>query len=221
MISSGAERNGLFEDLTSKTAGFYHLGNFDSAQVLNLDRFYYVAGWEEMETEKALCSVQLSADDREIEVSEKWLAPKYFEEYSNDEKRARISEAIFKDYGKPEPGQHFWADFYFEAGLNKIPMFTQISGDYLLKIKTESRKLEVYGFVIDSDQTIVDFQSSVIEMDLTNKKLRERIEKCGVKVWHILLGSTKPMKIRWIIFDGQSGEILTHSMKFWMYKKLR
>ena len=55
------ERNGLLENLTSKTAGFYHLGNFDSAQVLNTDRFYYVAGWEEIETEKALCSVHLSA----------------------------------------------------------------------------------------------------------------------------------------------------------------
>jgi hypothetical protein len=211
VLSASTERNGLLENLTSKTAGFYHLGNFDSAQVLNTDRFYYVAGWEEVETEKALCSVHLSAQDRKIEASEKWLAPKYFEEYSNEEKRATISEAIFKDYGKPEPSQHFWADFYFEGGLNKIPMFTQISGDYLLKIKTDTRKLEVYNFVIDSDQSIVDFQSSVIEMDLSNKKLRERIEKTGLKVWHILLGSTKPMQIRWVILDGETGEIFTHS----------
>ena len=214
VISSSAERNGFLEDLTSKTTGVYFDGVLDTTRVLNSDRFYYVISWEEMETEKTLNSLKVSSGNREIQASNKWLAPKYFAEYTRDEKRAMISEAVFKDYGQQQPDVNFWADFYFEEGLNKIPAFTQISGSKLLKGNQESRVLEIYGYVIDSDQKIVDFRSSVVEMDLTNKKLRERLEKSGVKVWQILLGSTKPMKIRWIVLDGQSGEIMTHSMAF-------
>jgi hypothetical protein len=214
VVSPSTERNGFLEDLTSKTGGIYFDGTFDAARVLNSDRIYYVVSWDEVETEKTLNSLKVSAENKEIHASNKWLAPKYFEEYSRDEKRAMISEAVFKDYGQEQAGVNFWADFYFEEGLNKIPVFTQIAGNRVLKGNPESRVLEVYGYVIDSDQKIVDFRSSVVEMDLTNEKLRERLEKSGVKVWQILLGSTKPMKIRWIILDGHSGEIMTHSMAF-------
>jgi hypothetical protein len=211
VLSFAPERNGFLDDLTSKTGGSYHLGNFDPAQVLNTDRFYYIAGWEDVATEKALCSIHFSSHNRKIETTGKWLAPKNHTDYSVEEKRAKIAEAIFKDYKKADPSHQFWADFYFEGGLNKVPMFVQISGDYLLRTKSDSRKLEIYNFVIDADQSIVDLQSSVIELDLKNKKLRERIENAGLKVWHVLLGSTKPMEVRWVILDDQSGEIFTHS----------
>jgi hypothetical protein len=210
--SMGTGRNGFVEDLTSKTGGVYFEGSFDIDRTLNSDRFYYVAGWEDGGMEKSLNSLKVSAEGREIEAAHKWLIPKYFEEYTRDEKKTMISEAIFKDYGTPQPEVNFWADFYFEEGLNKVPVFTQISGNALLKDKSDSRKLEVYGFVIDSDQKVVDYRSSTIEMDLRNDKLHERLEKSGIKVWQVLLGSTKPMKIRWIVLDGQSGEVITHSM---------
>ncbi len=213
-FSLGPERNGFLEDLTSKTAGVYFEGAFDAARALNSDRFYYIAGWEEeVETDKALNTLKVSAEGHEIKAPHKWLISKFFEEYTRDERRAMIAEAIFKDYGTEHPEISFWADYYFEEGLNKIPVFTQISGDALLKSKNESSVLEVYGYVIDSDQNVVDFRSSLVEMDLSNKKLRERLEKSGVKVWQILLGSTKPMKIRWIVLN-QSGEVITHSMVF-------
>ncbi|HSE40342.1 MAG TPA: hypothetical protein VLH08_06205 [Acidobacteriota bacterium] len=211
-VSNSEERNGFLEEITSKTGGVYFTRNFDVDRVLNTDRFYYVAGWEEGESDKTLNSLKVIAEGREIQAPHKWLIPKYFEEYTPEEKKSMISEAIFKDYGTPSANINFWADFYFEEGLNKIPVFTQISGDTLLKGSHDSSVLEVYGYVLDSDQRIVDFRTSVVEMDLTNKKLRERLQKSGLKVWQVLLGSTKPMKIRWIVLDSQTGEVFTHSM---------
>jgi hypothetical protein len=212
-VSPDENKNGLYENLVSKTAGVYYQGNFDPVQVLNTDRVYYIAGWaSNIEVEKALNSLKIGAGERSISSSEKWMEPKPSHEYTNDEKQTSIAEAIFKDYSQPSETEHFWVDFYFEDGQNKIPVFAQVSGHSILQNKAESKTLEFYGYVLDADQSIIDSFSSIVEIDLKNDKLKERLQKTGLKVWNVLQGNQKPMLVRWIIIDSEIGRVVTHSM---------
>lgn len=210
-------KHGFFEDLTQKTGGIYVQKGGSSAafvdEAVSLDHVFYVVGWndEEIRAISELCSVKLeTAGEKKLSVTEKWLAPKPFAEYTVPERKAHIAQAIYKDYNQPSAGQRFWADFYFDEDLSKIPCFAQISGSEILKGGKPEFALEFYGFAL-SDESVVDFFSVPMKLDLQNSKLKESLSKSGMKTWNVLFGNGAEFMIRFIVINSQTGETITQS----------
>jgi hypothetical protein len=217
VFQSGAKEYGFLKDLAKKTAGYYFYSAEPAAsldQTLASDQNFYVVGWQPNLAElKHLNSVELHVKDREISGPEKWLAREAFADYTPLEKKMLVDLAIYKDYGTAA-GSHFWTDFIFESGIAKIVSFVQMEGEGILVNKTpEGREsYELYSFSLNQDESVSDFNTNILELDLKNKNLVERLNKSGIKIWNILLGGESTSTVRCVLVHTQTGDTLSRSV---------
>lgn len=215
-LSPGAQEYSFFKNLTTVTGGFY-LRNSDelpaaSDRILDLHAKYYIIGFDGKREKqfRELHSLKLETAQKALRTSSSWVPPRSFDQYSPLERRLHVSEAEYKDFLKPEPGQKFWADSVFQRGP-RVALFSQIPGAWILKHDVDQYSLEAYGFLLGEDGRIVDYSLIPVRFDLKNKQLRERLNKAGVKVWSMILGGKGPGTVRWVLVDSQFGDTTTWS----------
>ncbi len=215
VFDPAAQDNNFLKDLAEKSKGAYKkMQEFASAipLILTSDQSFYVVGWEGNieKTFHELHTVELKALDAEIDAPLRWLAPKPVSDYSPLEKKAHVAEAIYKTFQTSD--QHrFWSDIILDDGFNRVLTFTEVIGDTLLKTKLKELQIEFYGFAIEPDGTIVDFYNVPISLDLTNPKLKEKLDKAGLKVWNVLFAGRGPVIVRTVVLNTETGETITHS----------
>jgi hypothetical protein len=214
VFNPSTEDNGFIKDLTEKTQGSYHkLQDFSSAvtQILDSDKTFYVLGWK-AEHEKnfhELHPINIKAGASKIEAPTRWLALKPVTEYTPLEMKAHLAQALYKRFGE-EDSYRFWSDIILDDGVNRVSSFTEIPGQHLLNTKSRQLKLQFYGYAMEQDQ-IVDFYSTPISMDLTNPKLKERLQKAGLKVWNVLFAGHGPVTVRTIVLNTETGQTISHT----------
>jgi hypothetical protein len=218
IFHSGVKEHGFLKDLSEKTSGTYFHQAADPVaqidQVLATDRNYYVIDWQpNLSSLKHLNAVNLEVSGRKISSPLKWLAPKPYVEFTPLEKKIRLASAIYTDYGK-DTGAHFWTDFLLEDGVSKIVSFIQLDGAEILKNRTaeDLDSYELVDFAVNQDESITDFSTNIVELDLKNKKLVERLTKSGIKAWSVLLGNQETSTVRSVVIHTQTGEVLSRSV---------
>ena len=207
--------NAFLKDLVQKTKGLYRkIQEFPSSieQILAIDKMFYVVGWQGQLQEGfyELQRIELRAQKSELQAPGRWLAPKALSEYTLMEKRMRLSQAVYKNYGSPD-SYRFWSDIIFDEGFNRISSFTQVPGEYVLKQNSPKLEFVFYGFILEEDGTLLDFSTTPISLDLTNEKLIDRLRKSGLKIWNVLFAAQKPVNLRTIVWNNITGEAVTHS----------
>ena len=214
----GPEEHGLFKNLASRTNGNFIPAEPDVntaiEKILSADKTYYVVKAEtSSEKMKDLNNVRLEVHGKDVTTSSKWLVPKNPANYTSLEKKAKIAESIYKNYGQSPAGYRFWSDFVLDQNSSRIPSFVQIDGSVLLKNKAEFVDLEFYGFSVDRNGAVLDCAYFVFSLDLTNKSLQEKLKSSGVKIWNVLLGNMEPATINWTILNLQTNQMLDQSVQ--------
>ncbi|MCI0414369.1 hypothetical protein L0222_16455, partial [bacterium] len=209
---------GLFKNLAERTKGNFFVSPTDVNglidQILSSDRTYYVVKADAATDKiKDLNNVKLEVQGKEVTVSPKWLIPKTPANFTALEKKAKIAESIYKNYGKPPANYRFWADFLLDQNSSRIPAFVQIDGPSLLQNKAELVDLEFYAFSIDKNGSVLDYSYFVFSLDLTNKSLQDKLRTTGVKIWNVLLGNLQPTTIHWNIVNLQTNEMMGQSVQ--------
>jgi hypothetical protein len=218
VFHTGSEEHGLFKNLAARTNGDFLPSQADIPaaveKILSSDRTYYVVKAETSEEKmKDLNNVRLEVQGKEITTSSKWLVPKNPANYTSLEKKAKIAEGIYKNYGRAPAGYRFWSDFMLDQNSSRIPSFVQIDGPVLLQNKAEFLDLEFYGFSVDRNGAVLDSAYFVFSLDLTNKNLHEKLKSSGVKIWSVLLGNMEPATVNWTILNLQTNEMLDQSVQ--------
>jgi hypothetical protein len=218
IFHKGPEEHGVFKNLATRTNGNF-IGpaadlNATIDQILASDKnFYVIKADAPTEKMKDLNDVNLEVQGKEVEVASKWLIPKTPSNYTSLEKKAKISEMIYKTYNPAPASYRFWSDFLLEPDGSRIPSFVQIDGPFLLQNKAEMLDLEFYGFTTDKDGEVVDSTYFVFSIDLTNKGLQEKLRSSGVKIWNVLLGNLEPATVHWTIVNLETSEMLDQSVE--------
>ena len=212
-VNSSAEENGFLKSLSEKTGAKYYQQAVAVDEVLSAEQKFYVVEWQDIKRKdwKALSSVKISAASHKISAPAKWFVPRRPAEQSAEERRLHIAEAVYKDFQKPPAECRFWTDLVFDQGNSKIPTFVQVPGSELLKYGQSNLKLEFYGFVIGMDGAALDSSVVPVEMDLSNKALRDRVSTSGLKVWNLLIGQVKPLTVRTVIINPGTGDTFTNT----------
>lgn len=218
IFHNGQQEHGLFKTLASRTKGNFFVSSADVNstidQILASDRTFYVVKAEvPADKIKDLNNVKLEVQGKEVTVSPKWLIPKIPANFTALEKKAKIAESIYKNYGKPPANYRFWADFVLDQNNSRIPAFVQIDGPSLLQNKAELVDLEFYAFTTDKKGSVLDFSYFVFSLDLTNKSLQDKLRSSGVKIWNILLGNLQPTTIHWSIVNLQTNEMMSQAVQ--------
>ncbi len=218
IFHNGQQEHGLFKTLASRTKGNFFASSADVNghidQILSSDRTFYVVKADTATDKiKDLSNVKLEVQGKEVAVSPKWLVPKIPTNYTSLEKKAKIAESIYKDYGKTPTTHRFWADFVLDQNSSRIPAFVQIDGPFLLQNKAELVDLEFYAFSTDKEGNVLDFSYFVFSLDLTNKSLQDKLRTTGVKIWNVLLGNLQSTSVHWSIVNLQTNEMLNQSVK--------
>ena len=209
------QENNFLKDLAQKSKGLYKkIQDFPAVtkEILNSDTQYYVVAWN-AQAQKDFHELQdltLKAKNERIDTPPRWLAPKPISDYTALEKRIRLSQAIYKNLGSGN-NYRFWNDIILDDGFNRISTFSQVSGKHLLGTKARKLDLVFYGFAMEEDGSLLDFASTPISLDLTNSKLIERLQKTGLKVWNVLFSGQKPVTIRTVVWNNETGDAITHS----------
>lgn len=213
-VTLSGEESGFLKDLSSRTGGQYFRSSVNADQVLSAERKFFVVEWQDSARKewKALNSVKISAGSHKIVSSEKWFLTRPPAEQTPEEKRMHIAECVYKDFQKPSASDRFWVDFVFEEGHSKIPSFVQVPGSELLKLGNRDVKLEFYSYVLDRDGSVLDSSVVPVSLELSNESLRTRITTSGLKVWSLLLGEERPLVVRQILIQSDTGQTTTHSV---------
>jgi hypothetical protein len=218
LISPIGQEFDFFKKLTSHNGGLYLRQVQDPAtavdQILEKDKKYVVIGFEgktEKEFKKAH-DLKISIAGSDVPVAG-WVAPRPFSQYTFNERRLNLSEAVYKNYDPPTASERFWSDVVFQEGQPRVPVFAQLSGTELVKKDIDDLALEFYTFLLDANGAIVDFSTIPVRLDLKNKQLRERLNQSGVKVWSQLLGHPGPGTVRYVLVDSTFGDTITFSNK--------
>jgi hypothetical protein len=217
VIHPPGEENGFLRDLAERTGGTF--GSMDQfpgaiASILNSDSSYYVVGWHG-EREKdfhELHVLEIRAADNKIDSPTRWLAPKLLSEYSTLERKMRVSQEVYQD-SLTSTNYRFWSDVVLDNDVNRISTFTEIPGRDVLAEKAKQASFEFYGFSMDSAGHVKDFYSLPISLDLTNVKLKDRLQRAGLKIWNVLFAGHGPVVVRTIVLNLQTGETVTNSSR--------
>ncbi|MCI0416788.1 hypothetical protein L0222_28810, partial [bacterium] len=214
MISPIGQEFDFFKKLTASNGGLYLRQVQDPSaaidQILSVDKKFLVIGFEgktEKEFKKAH-DLKVAVAGQNIPV-EGWVSPHSFPQFGALERQFHVSQAMYKNYQQPEASERFWADFTFQQGQARVPVFAQLSGTELIKKDIPELALEFYSFLMDEQGTIVDFAAIPVRMDLKNKQLRERLNESGVKVWSELLATQGRAKVRCVLVDSVFGDTIT------------
>jgi len=215
VVHPSGEANDFLKGLADKTNGSYwNMSQFaDSVrQILNSDSSFYVLGWQGAGEKDfhELHVMEIKSANTKIDGPTRWLAPKTPGEYTPLERKMRVSLAVYEDSGSPNQ-YRFWSDVSLDDGSNRISTFTEVPGVNLLTPKAKQASLEFYGFSINRDGQVEDFYSLPIALDLGNAKLKERLQKAGLKVWNVLFSGHGPVLVRTIVMNLQTGETVTNS----------
>lgn len=209
------QENKYLKDLAEKSKGSYRkMQEFPAAaqEILRSDEVFYVLGWQ-TEPQKEfheLQQIQIKVKNESLESPTRWLAPKALSDYTALEKRMRLSQAVYKNFGTGD-AYRFWSDIILDEGFNRISTFTQVPGKYLLDLKSPKLEFVFYGFAVEEDGTVLDYSSTPISLDLTNQKLIERLQKTGLKIWNVLLAAQKPVTVRTVVWNSLTSQAVTHS----------
>ena len=217
VFHNGTQEHNLFKNLTTRSAGNFVTPEQDVAsvidKVLSSDRMFYVMKADvAVDKMKDLNNMRINVQGKDITASSKWLLPKIPANYTSMEKKAKIAENIYKDYGRPPAEYGFWSDFLLEQNGSRLPSFVQIDGPSLMQNKSEFVDLEFYGFSTAQDGSVLDFTYFVFSVDLTNKNLKEKLKSSGVKIWSVLLGNMQPATVNWTIMNLQTNELVDQSV---------
>lgn len=217
IFHTGAKEYGFLKQLSEKTQGSYSHQTDPGAyvdQTLSSDQTYYVIEWVPNLAElKHLNAVRIEAPNNNLSSSEKWLARKQYPEYSPVEKETHIAVSMYTNYNSDGGKESFWNDFVFEDGISKIVSFVQMDGSQVLQHKAaKNATYELFGFSVDQDQSVVDFSSNTLELDLSNKNLAERLGKSGIKVWNVLLGDKNTESVRCVLVHSETGDTISRSV---------
>jgi hypothetical protein len=217
VFHSGQQEHGLFKNLASRTNGdFINPSEANSSidRIVSSDKTFYVVKAEApTEKMKDLNNIHLEVQGKDISVSPKWLIPKIPSNYTSLEKKVKIAENIYKNYGQPPASYRFWSDFVLDQNSSRIPCFVQIDGPALLQNKAELVDLEFYAFSTDTAGDVLDFSYFVFSLDLKNKSLQDKLKTTGVKIWNVLLGNLQPATIHWTIVNLETNEMIDQSVK--------
>jgi len=211
---SGVENNFL-KEIADKTKGSYEEFSQLVAsipRILTSDASFYVVGWHG-EGEKdfhELHTLEIKTATAKIDGPTRWLAPKTINEFTPLEKKIRVAQAIYKDFGTSDHYK-FWADVLLDEGLNRISTFSEVTGSAVLAPKAKVANLEFFGFSIDQEGIVKDYYHLPIFLDLSNAKLKERLQKAGLKVWNVLFSGQGPVSVRTVVMNLQTGELITQS----------
>ena len=215
VFSPSSEDNNFLKDLAEKTTGSYKkFQEFSSSvpQILVSDQTFYVLGWQG-EKEKSfheLHVIEIKTGSTKADVPFRWLGPKPLSDYSPLEKKAHLSQALYKNFHSSDQ-YRFWSDIILDDGLNRVSTFTEVIGNSLVATKAKQMQLDFYGFAMEQDGTILDFYHLPVSLDLSNSALKEKLQKAGLKVWNILFAGHGPITLRTIVLNGNTGETITHS----------
>jgi hypothetical protein len=170
-----------------------------------------VIGWEAQREQSfhELHPIEIKLKNAEVIAQKRWLVPKPLSDYSALEKKIHIGQAIYKSFDRSDQ-YRFWSDFRLDE-MNQITCFTEIPGVSVLGSSSKQLLMEVYGFAMEPDGTIVDFYHLPISLDLTNTNLKERLKRAGLKVWNVLFARQGPLNVRTIVFNSENGQTMTHS----------
>ncbi len=205
--------NDFYRSLVAKTDGMQIKDNVEAGMdlLLGLDSSFCIIGWNaspEKEFKHTL-NLRVQSGTKTI-IESPWIAPRSLVSLSSGERKLKASEALYSDYESAEPFE-FLADSIIQEGERRIPVFVEVPGDYILKNGSSQALLEFYVFATDQNGSMVDSFFLPVQLDLKNKKLKERIVRSGLKMWNVLSGGNETVNVRWVVMDLTSDRVITHS----------
>jgi VWFA-related protein len=177
--------------------------------LLKVTNTYYILGYypEDKKTEGKFRKIKIETTRRQVNISYRkgYYETRPYSQRSSLEKRLQLVEYIVKDIARNEiQFNSFVAAFRGREGVCQVPVFLKFPGRQFLE-KNRRSQLEIYGYAVSSDGVFKDFFQQ--DLTLSPKKIREKLELCGVKYYDLHLLPPGDYRIKLIVRDKETGEI--------------
>jgi VWFA-related protein len=201
--------------MAKNTGGKFYNARNDLANalddVLQSTSRYYVIGYypKELGNQGKYRNIKVKVNQPDLKVVARkgYYEDKPYKEYSDLEKKIRLSEVIINDVIHNDiQFDALVSVFPGEKNVAQVPVFLQFPGkQFLINKEKKQVNLEIHGYLMDDKGAFKDFFSAEGLIDIENS--RKILESRGLRFYDMLLSTPGKHKVKLIVQDSDTGEL--------------